>query len=344
MSEKLHPKVKDKWGCEAFKDLETGCQIREDLKGGWLNYNFHPVYSWRAQPNFKLKTIQTNEFGLRSRSMKDLKGYRCVLLGGSFAWGYGASSNEFIPSYVIEDHLNKKYNDEVSVINMADQLYCSMQQIQSFVFSMNEINPKMVICITGYNDIAQGRAGYYQNNMRYDEYVSFFNWGRDTGLIFDGGFIKKLLRFVRRGAQRWKNPFKDNFSFSNPDPKDIPLILNNLKMDVITGIAMMKKIKVVYVLEPALFFKKNVSDYEAAYLRSDEKRCEFFREYYKQFKDKIWNDGGAYKFDNVHFIDSTVYLDEYKETLFFDWIHLSDKGFKIWSEKLAEEIHTIISA
>lgn len=340
----MEKKRSEKWGGEAFSTPGMGWQVREDLKGGWLNYNFHPIYSWRAQPNCKLKTIQTNEFGLRSRSMKDLRDYRCLLLGGSFAWGYGASSNEFIPSYVIEDHLNGKYNDGVSVINMANQLYCSIQQIQSFVFSLNELKPKMVICVTGYNDIAQGRAGYYQNNIRYDEYVSFLNWGRDTGLIFDGGFVKKLLRFLRRGAQRWKNPFKDNFSFSNPDPKDIPLLLNNLKMDVITGVAMLKGIKVVYVLEPALFFKKNVSEYEAAYLGSDGKRCEFFREYYRQFKEKIWHDGGAYRFDNVHFIDSTDYLDGHSETLFFDWIHLSDKGFKIWSEKLAEELHPIIRA
>ena len=332
------PKV---WECDAFPDNKIGWKIRNDIKGGWMGYSFHPLFSWRAKPNVRLDTLQTNEYGLRSKSFKELKPRKCLLLGGSFAWGYGASSNESIPSYIIENYLSRKYHDEISVINMADQLYCSIQQIQSFIFSMNDLNPEMVICITGYNDIAQARAGFYQDNIRYDEYSSFFNWAGETGLMFDGGFFKKLVRFMKRGYRKWTNPFKDNFSFSNPPRDEVPLLLNKLKMDVLSGVALRKNIKVVYVLEPALFYKKNLSQYEASYLKTDEERCAYFRKYYDLFREKIWKDGGGFGGDNIHFIDTTSYLDGCSETLFIDWIHLTDKGFKIWSEKLAEEIHTI---
>ncbi len=334
------PKV---WECDAFPDKKIGWKIRNDIKGGWMGYTFHPLFSWRARPNVRLETLQTNEYGLRSRSFKDLKSRRSLLLGGSFAWGYGASSNEFTPSYLIENCLSKTYGDEISVINMADQLYCSIQQIQSFIYSMNDLNPELIICITGYNDIAQARAGFYQDNLRYNEYTSFFNWAGETGLMFDGGFFKKLVRFIRRGGKGWTNPFKDNFSFSRPPQDDVPLLLNRLKMDVITGIALRKKIKVAYVLEPALFYKKNLSQYEASYLKTDDARCAYFRKYYDIFKDTIWKDGGGFGGEGIRFIDTTSYLDDCRETLFIDWIHLTDKGFKIWSEKLAAEIHMMIN-
>ena len=31
----------------------------------------------------------------------------CILLGGSVAWGFGASKNEYTPSYQIEKYLKK---------------------------------------------------------------------------------------------------------------------------------------------------------------------------------------------------------------------------------------------
>ena len=51
------------------------------------------------------------ENGLRSKSLKSLK-YKenCFFLGGSVAWGFGASSNESTPSYQIEKIFRYAFN------------------------------------------------------------------------------------------------------------------------------------------------------------------------------------------------------------------------------------------
>lgn len=329
------------WECDAFPDNKIGWQIREDIKGGWMNYAFHPLFSWRAKPNLRLPTLETNEFGLRSKSFKSLKNLKCILLGGSFGWGYGATSNASIPSYQIEDALSNKYNLDMSVINMADQMFCSIQQIQSVVFSLYEIKPSLILCVTGYNDIGQGYLGQYTKHHKFTEYCSFLNWAHRTGIMFDGGFLKKLIRFLSRGHRKWEDPYPDNFTFTNVDKNDIPLALFKMKYDILNAVCLYKNIKIIYVLEPCLYYKKHLSDYESAFISSEDKpRMKYYMDNYDMFRDKYWNNPSL-KSSNISFIDTTGYFDDIPKTVFIDSIHTSDKGYKIWSDKLSENIYNI---
>jgi lysophospholipase L1-like esterase len=61
----------------------------------------------------------------------------------------------------------------------------------------------------------------------------------------------------------------------------------------------------------------------------------YFENSFATLKDEIWsmNDG------KTLFIDSNEFLASETETVFFDDIHVSDKGYKIWTEKLFEKLN-----
>ena len=79
----------------------------------------HPFNGWRSEPNQNLMTIKINENGLRCASLYNLRfDKNAFLLGGSTAWGFGASNNEFTPAYLIENYLNKNHNFNFNFINL----------------------------------------------------------------------------------------------------------------------------------------------------------------------------------------------------------------------------------
>jgi len=327
----------DRWSSDAFADQEIGKKVWRDIKGN-LRYSYHPLYDWRPLPNQRLETIEINEYGLRSReiSLQDNK-IRCLLIGGSFPWGYGASSNKFIPSYLIEDIL-KENNINVSIINLADQLYDSVQNVKSIIFSVNDLNPEVLLCVIGHNDIGRGFRGTYQSNVKYFEFMQFFDWGIRTGLINESSYLKKVLKVFVRGYKKFKQPEKEYFSFNCPGREDIPSKLLQNLMDNVNAICIYKKIKVVYVLQPFLYLKRNHSDYEKRFIafRGSE-RHKYFMSQLGILKDKFWNDEQG-KYSNVYYIDSTNFFDEYNESIFIDCAHLTDKGFRIWSKKVCERL------
>ena len=134
----------NRWNSDVFPNKEIGTQIFIDIKKK-LKTSPHPFSSWRSVPNQKFKTIYINENGLRSKSIKELK-YRnnAILLGGSVAWGFGATSNENTPSYLIEKILFEKYGLKFNVINLAEQMFTSFEELKVFMSTADELDPKLL--------------------------------------------------------------------------------------------------------------------------------------------------------------------------------------------------------
>ena len=87
----------ERWDSDAFDNKKISRIIFDDVKNK-LKVMPHPFHGWRSIPNQNFQTININEYGLRNKSFKNLKknAKNCILLGGSQAWGFGASSNKFI--------------------------------------------------------------------------------------------------------------------------------------------------------------------------------------------------------------------------------------------------------
>jgi hypothetical protein len=245
----------NRWNNDAFESREIAYKILEDIKKG-VEYTHHPLFDWRPAPNLRLSTIETNEMGLRSKPLKGLNSRKCVLIGGSFSWGYGASSNSNTPAYILEAMLNGHGND-VSIVNLADQMYASSQQIKSFIFSVQDLKPSHVICVTGYNDTSQGFKNIYRNHPKYQETTSFAHWGTQAGLISNESNLKKAAKLLYHRKAEYKDPYGDKLTFAHPSKEDIPHEMCGHTVNVIRSYCLANDIKVGFVLEPLVYFKNN---------------------------------------------------------------------------------------
>lgn len=328
----------DRWKSDAFSDKELSQVICEDVKKR-LKYRPHFHYGWRPLPDQKLHTIEINEHGLRSKRFSESNSpKRCLVLGGSVAWGFGASSNNYIPSYLIEKILKKNYGVDISFINMADQSYSSIEEIKSFIFSVDDLKPDFVLCITGHNDISQGFKGQYKANGVFEKGIDFLAWGREMGLLGETSRVKSLAKVILRGHKRIQKVDGKAFLFDMPDSKDIPCSLYKHKVEVINAYCLAKGIRVAYFLQPYIIFKKLLSSYEKNYVEfMGEQRCTYFRQQYEIFMDKFVESSPYSSADVLH-IDSTGFFDHCPKTVFFDSAHVTDYGYEEYCRKLCQNL------
>ena len=330
-------KFVERWHSDAFSDRKTAIQIFKDVKKR-LRIIPHPYVGWRSAPNQKFKTVTINENGLRNKSLKSLKYQEnCFFLGGSVAWGFGASSNETTPAYQLEKILNEKYNLNLNVINLAEQSASSIEELNAFITSFHELNPKMIIIFSGCNDINFGFVNEYKAIDNYKVMLDFFSWGDKIGVVRDRNFIRILAKMFLRSLKKQKN-YSDNFYYYNkPDRKDIASNLYGYKTDFINNFCLKKNIKVFHFLQPDLFFKKNKSTFEKSYEEFiGEDRKDFTMEQFNLLKQKFFEKKNENS--STFFYSLLDCFDDYEETIFVDRSHTADKGYKILAEKMCERI------
>jgi hypothetical protein len=336
---KYHDAEMFRWYSDVFPNLELAEKIFLDIKTK-LKTTPHPYCGWRSTPNQKYDTISINKFGLRSPDIDitDKKKNYCLLFGGSVAWGFGASKNEFTPSYQIENFF-KINNIDIDVINLAQNAMNSHDELRSFVSSVDEIEPKMVICLSGINDLWQLGKGYNKCSSLLDGPTNFFNWGQTMGVATENNYFKKYIKLLVRCFKKTKKLEKSFFEFSEFSD---PSALFRHKVEVMQGYCKNKKIKMIHILQPNLFYKKKLSPSEKNYLDFwcknssnifDEKKL---RALFDKLKNIYFNN--SLSTDSSIFIDSTDFFDEFNGSIFFDLSHMSDFGYKVLSKKIVESI------
>ena len=337
---KKNKKSVNRWESEAFESHEIAEQIFFDLKKN-LKYSPHPYSAWRSNPNQKLKTIQINRNGLRNRDL-DLQGHNlenCMLLGGSVAWGFGASNNDNILSYQIEKILMEKYNKKINVINFAEQMHSSHEELMTFISHLDEIKPKIVICFSGTNDINRGWDNFFKCTNLSTVSINFFNKGSSLGIVNENNIIKFILKTITRFYKKFKRIENEDFFFNKPNRDEIPIHLFKNKIEIINSICNSKKISVMHVLQPDLILKKNKKLSEIDYINVlSEMRIEYFKKHILILKEYLNSCQHTEKSDYIKYLDLTDVFNDVDDVIFFDKAHITDKGYKILSEKISKEL------
>lgn len=324
----------ERWDSDAFENQELSRQIYQDVKKR-LKIIPHNFTGWRSYPNQKLKTISINENGLRDKSIQNFDNKKnCILLGGSVAWGFGASSNENILSFKIEEILKKKYNINFNVINLAEQSYSSIEELNSFIFSFHELNPSVVIIFSGCNDINYEYLNQYKKNFLYEDFLNFYLWGDKIGIFRERNFSKILGKVVFKFFKKDKKINDEFYYFKKPYQNRIALKMYNSKVDFIKNLCDAKKIPVFNILQPDLLFKKIKSKFEKSYEQFQPiDRKNFTKEKYLNLENEIFNTTKDTKyFKNLNLLRC---FDEFNETIFIDRNHVADKGYQIIAEKIS---------
>jgi len=263
-----------------------------------------------------------------------------MLLGGSVAWGFGASNNENILSYKIEKKLLTKYQKQINIINFAEQMHSSHEELMTFVGYLEEINPKYVICFSGTNDINRG----YRNISKFTDltttWINYFNKGNSIGIVKEENIFKFLLKSLLRFQKKYEkitNSNLTNINFSNKE--NIPVSLYQKKIDIINAICFSKNINILHVLQPDLILKKRKVLSEVEYNNFlDDDRKAYVKKQLDNFKELIEKRS---MIDNVHakYFDLSNAFDDLEEPIFIDKNHINDKGYEIISQKITDEIY-----
>ena len=122
-----------------------------------IGYTWIPFIMFNQTPNFRSDILNTDNRGFRFNSKDllennsifgdNLKSPTTILLGGSFAFGAGASSDQ----NTITGYLSKS---GVNCINLSGSAHIGFQEIISLFSNINLIeNVKEIIFISGINDL-----------------------------------------------------------------------------------------------------------------------------------------------------------------------------------------------
>ena len=91
-----------------------------------------PIIGWTLIPNYKNKIYQSDNYGFRN-THTDFSSKKVVaIFGGSVAQGGFASCNEKTISGYLEELLQKKYDDQIIVVNFAQSSFTLLQEISLF--------------------------------------------------------------------------------------------------------------------------------------------------------------------------------------------------------------------
>jgi len=327
----------NRWDSDVFPNKDIGTQIFIDLKKN-LKTSPHPFSSWRSIPNQNLKTISINESGFRSKSLKNLKfKNNAILLGGSVAWGFGATSNEKIPSYLIEKILFEKYGLKYNVINLAEQMFTSFEELKVFMSTADELEPKLVISLSGCNDINAAYSNKYKSNDLYRISNNFFSWGVKLGIIHEKNFFKKIIKILLRDYKKSLEFDEDFLVIKKPGQKQIATKLFENKLFWMNNYCRFKKIPIVHILQPDLHFKNYKSKFEQGYIDSiDSEKSKFITDTFKELESKFFTK--KMNSENELYLNFLNIFDNLKKTIYVDKAHTSDEGYKVIAEKICLEI------
>lgn len=328
---------------DAFDSPADARQVLDDLKR--LQYGPHPFHGWRALPDQSLESITINEFGLRCRSIDEISAARrCLIMGGSTAWGLGATSNLQTPAALLERRLRDHYEIDCAVINVAEQLFSSIEEIRCFVDCVDVFQPDLVLCISGHNDIYRGYKGYGDLTAALTREHAFAMWGEEVGILDEPSWMRRTLKIMMRGRAPLGDYSHRYFLSGLLSAENGGASLYRRKVEVMNAICLYKGIRVAYVLQPHLFFKTTLSTYEQEYLAAlaPARRVHFVAGY-QRIRDMMADNRPMNEKIGIVESDSADFFDGLEETVFFDSVHFSDRGYRRYCDWLAELASSMLS-
>lgn len=314
-------------------------------------WEYDPYLLWSAKAGVagfdRYSRFKMNNFGFRNdRDISKEKPdgtYRIIVIGGSGAWGTGASSNNTVWTSVVEDLLRKE-RCNVEVLNAGCAGYISFQELMYLQFKLLEFSPDMIIVFDGYNDVYMsslyGTAGYTANVSPYYDVEKQFN---TEPLIFQiGGLIKQrsnLFRLARRIREKiMYESGRPMFPFVGVNERGIEAYFSNVKSmaDIFRG----RGIQGIFLLQPYIAAsKKDLSPDEVQMLNKARRESEVVMDAYETLRSR-YRDFAAR--ERIVYHDLTDIFDSIdgSETVWYDHVHLNDLGHRT----LANRVKDIIAA
>lgn len=248
--------------------------------------------------------------------------YRVFLTGGSTAYGSGSPRQEDIVGEVLERRLNearKPDGPRFEVFTFASPAWASSQERIAIENYLSELEPNLIVSLTGNNDVFWGDAGrniLWFSTFSDDYFQALAGLAQQAG----GGPAIEPLPAMRALGQRVAPG----------------LVAERLRKNAVLGAAALaeKEVGWIYFLQPNLATtKKKLSAREAEFLTDS-------KPYYLDSYAAISAALKALELSNFRYVDLSGLFDAYAagDEVFLDQFHFGDKGNRVIAEAMARQV------
>lgn len=246
--------------------------------------------------------------------------YRIFLTGGSTAYGSGAPSQEQTIGSLLNDLLNKnlsKLGLRYEVFTFANPAWASTQERIAIENYLSELQPDLVISLSGNNDVFWADAG--RNVLWFSAFSDdYFKTLANTGLKTAG---RKELQDLPQARPL-------------PQPVPVQTVAYRLEKNVRLGAHALQGVDWVFFLQPTLSVsKKSLSSREKDFLSNS-------KEYYVHCYQAIAASLSGVSLKNFKFIDLSGVFDRYgaEDDMFLDQFHFGDKGNAVIAQAILDSL------
>ena len=336
-----------------YKDMDFE-KYKFETKTHTLSRIFDPYRSYRVAPNFKGKFVNTDKFGRRytKGSLGSPKKDEIIIavFGGSTSWGIGSESDlHTIPSLLFSELNKNKDSPFYKVFNYGIEGY---NQTQEMIYLIESLRSQQFNIVIFYDFVNESLHGYREVGRRKDQIPLTFLLPQiptDGQLNKFAGFekplISKLKDFIRslysyrmlnflklkirlnKEGNTEVRVFSDNQNRSAQVNRVIENYHHNIK--IIRAIGKDYNFIPIFILQPTLFTKKKLSDFEKTidHLKFRD-YIEFEKEAYKKSISKLVKNNLVTDFSDI--------FSGYSNTIYIDDHHMSSVGNKIAARHMAE--------
>lgn len=264
-----------------------------------------------------------NSHGFRCHEIGPKRQFRIVVIGGSCVWGTGATSNETTIPAKLEKALREEHNFECEVINTGMSAYTSIQQLMLVAKQLIYLNPDLAVVYNGYNDI------YVSTLVAGDSYQP-----NDSKLYY------RLKSYLNNDINQE--------SFAVPE-KDITSVnIEDVRFNMGGILAYRKNMEmIVDILKgqgatSALFSEAYIGNTAKPLIGQENQFFEhiarFQRVYTRMYEGVVEACQHISRSRGVVFQDLRDPFDPNDGEVFYDWVHLNDRGYEIVAKKMANTL------
>ena len=325
----------------------SGQVILEDIFG--MEKRYLSYLGFLGAPNSKKTTFEINEIGFRDSAIEPRapNEYRILILGGSAAWGWGASANRHTVTGALQELLNEESSGvSYRVMNGAYLAWTSLQERITLMEFYERFDPDLVISFTGFNDIISVQYGNTRELLRLEfnmveeavennlKPMSTLKAIRKVGGTLG---IWRLVVYFREQLHSGKAGGRIDYELER-SKRGTPKILDRyLSMANYTA---NHGDQFLLVLQPEIYTTgKQLTAAEADVKKwLDSRNSENFDNTFIQYRTDLVQGLSTLSSTGVNVIDLGPVFDTVGETMFTDDSHFNDSGYR----EIAMALHRVI--
>ena len=283
----------------------------------------YPLPLVHYEPDQKTDTVSINSHGFRGEEFEKEKindrEYRIFVLGGSVLYGlYATSDNTTISGYLQEFYNEFTTDRDVRVINAGANGHESFAETYLVKNKIIDLNPDLIIVLDGWNDLGAPLEREYKEPKGMEQLEQYSSIIRK---------YYKTIQFYEFIERIWEKQIGENKREINDGTANQKSELWKSRWKEICELGEKENFKVIITLQPIVGAgNKILADWELKFVKEAAGSAAS----YNFMRDKL----NELETSCAVTEDLTNIFDNETELIYFDYVHMGDKGNRIIAQKI----------